>query len=150
MFSQPNAEYMTTEWNEQGQPVETWGPVPQNLWDYFSTESQATELLRKKVLPIPGMTGVQLLDGLGLDLFIPVRYLDDTTKIWVVKGIWTTNFTPNSTTPCAVDEYVGSLCDREIKPNPFVDGVGGPNLIPVPISVDGQFTGLAQLKWGKI
>lgn len=147
MFSQPNAEVMTTSWNEQGQPIETWGPVPQGLWDYFSTQEQAEKLLKENVLPV--VKNATLMDGLNLDLFIPVRYLDETTKIWVVKGTWATNLTLNSTTTCAIDEYAGSLCDRQIKPNPFVDGTGGPNLIPVPITVDGQFTGLAQLKWGK-
>lgn len=146
MFTAPNAEYKVTEFDDQGNSVETWIPMPQNLWDYFATEEQAQKLLTDKVKPV--CSNAELFDGLNLDLFIPVRYLDKVTKIWVVKGTVVISHTANSQTTWAIDEYVGSLCDRQIKPNPFVDGQGGPNLIPVPITVDGESTGIAQLKWG--
>ena len=136
MFTQPNAEYKVTSFDDNGNPIDTWVPVPANLWPYFSTKDQATTLLPKVQGVCPN---VQLLDGLGLDLFIPVRYLDATTKIWVYKGtVQTGGFNRG------LDEYTGSLWDRQFKPNPFVDGIGGPNLIAVPITTD-----LVQLKWGQ-
>ncbi len=142
MFSQPQAEYKTVSFDEQGNPIETWGLVPQNLWNYFATEAQAKNLLAMYVKPV--VATAELFDGLGLDLFIPVRYTGDKTdKIWVIKGT-----TSLQSQPWSIDEYAGSLCDRRIKPNPFVDGVGGFNLIPLPITVDGVSTGIAQLKWG--
>ena len=131
MFTQPNAEYKTVQFDENGNPIETWIPIPPNLWPFFSTESQATNLGAKVRGICPN---AQLLDGLNLDLWIPVRYLDKITKIWVYKG---------SIGDRGLDEFAGSLWDRQFKPNPFVDGVGGPNLIAVPITTD-----LVQCKWG--
>lgn len=142
MFTQPQAEYKTTSFDEQGNPTDTWAPVPRNLWDYFSTQEQAQILLQNHVKPIAADSIV--LDGLNVDLFIPVRYVGDKTeRIWVIKG--TVQLQQQT---WSIDEYAGSLCDRRIKPNPFVDGSGGPTLIPVPITVDGVSTGIAQLKWG--
>lgn len=142
MFTQPQAEYKTTQFDEQGNVTETWIPVPRNLWDYFATQKQAEKLLTANVKPV--VADAELMDGLNLDLFIPVRYTGDgTDKIWVIKG---TRVIGGLT--WSIDEYAGSLCDRRIKPNPFVDGHGGPSLIPVPITVDGVSTGIAQLKWG--
>ena len=126
MFTAPNAQY-------------NGGPVPPNLWPFFSTKSQAETLLTlvKSIAP-----DVVLVDGLGLDLWIPVTYLDEDTKIWVFKGaVPSTN--PNNPA-LGLDEFAGSLWDRQTKPNPFVDGVGGKTLIATAITTD-----LVQLKWGK-
>jgi hypothetical protein len=132
MFTQPNAEQKVVEFDPEGNPVESWVPVRESLWPYFSTKDQATtlETAVKKICP-----SAVLVDGLNLDLWIPVRYLDAFTKIWVYKGMIGER---------GMDEYAGSLWDRQFRPNPFVDQSGGPNLIATPITTD-----LVQLKWGQ-
>ncbi len=138
MFTQPNAEQKIVEFDPDGNPVETWIKVRPDLWNMFATEKQA-ESIKAKVIAI--CPDAQLMDGLNLDIWIPVRYLDDTTKIWVYKG----SIKGADGNVRGLDEYAGCLRDRGIKPNPFVDGVGGPDLIAVPITVD-----LVQCKWGKV
>jgi hypothetical protein len=136
MFTQPNAEQKVTTFDDNGNPIDTWIPIRPDLWPFFSTQDQATSLMSKFMALAPN---VKLLDGLGLDWFIPVRYLDLTTKLWVFKGV-----VPSPSYIRGLDEFAGSIYDRQFKPNPFIDGVGGPNLLAVPITTD-----LVQCKWGQ-
>lgn len=136
MFTQPNAEQKVVDFDEQGNPVESWIPIRPSLWSYFSTKEQAESIQAKVTSVCPNAS---LIDGLNVDLFIPVRYLDDTTKIWVYKG----TITGADGNVRGLDEYAGSLWDRQTQPNPFIDGVGGPNLIVKDITTD-----LVELKWG--
>ena len=125
MFTQPSAR------GNDGQPV------PRNLWPFFSTSSQATTILGVVKALSPD---AQIFDGLYMDVFIPVQYADEDCKIWVIKGTVTN---PNGGPPLAIDEFVGSLWDRQFRPNPFVDRPGK-TLLATPIAPD-----LAQLSWGK-
>jgi len=144
MFTQPNALYTAYGPDLNGNIIAVEVPVPRNLWGFFSTKDQADTMLPfvKKVSP-----DAEIFDGLNLDLFIPVTYLDETTKIWVFKG---TAKDPAGNVH-AVDELAGSLSDRFVKPNVFVDshvdrpaGEKTKVLVPAWITTD-----LAELHWTK-
>lgn len=151
MFTQPPAEQEVTTFDEAtGKSVTAWVPVLESLWTYFATSAQADQILAKAQNLVAGAV---LIDGLGTDIFIPVRYLTgdqnpSNVKMWVLKG----TFREINGTIDGIDEWAGNLYDRSIKPNPFVDNhggtLGGPDLIATPITVDGVSTGLAQLSWG--
>lgn len=132
MFKQPPAEKLETSFTANG-ITSAWVPVDRSIWGYFCTEEQGKMLLAK-VTPLA--SDAQLLDGLGYDLFVPVRYLDDTTKMWVIVGTL-----PNG---AVINEYAGKLYDRMLRPNPADGSNWGPNLAAIPL-----FPDLAQLQWVK-
>ncbi len=95
-------------------------PLPENLWQFFSTHEQAQEVLKKVLLVVPD---AQIVDGTRF-LTMPVQSIDDTVKIWLINGTYNDG---------QVSEYAGSLFDRQSQPNVWIDknpngSVGGPNL----------------------
>jgi hypothetical protein len=120
MTTQPNAVY--TVFTFQGSVVI---PVPKNLWQFFSTKAQAQAMLAKVQQIDPTAL---LTDGLNSALWIPVTYMDSDTKIWVISGKATqghvVGFTGDLNNPDQFEEFAGSLYDRSVVHNFWVDRPG--------------------------
>lgn len=144
MLTQPSAKIQTTSFDPNGQPVETWAPIPRNLWQNFSTEAQAQSALAavQKLSP-----NAYLYDGLNVDAWIPVEYVDDgtNTKIWSIGGTYQAS---PSGPAMAIDEYAGDLFDRKVHPNPFYDKPPCVNIHAYPVMIDGVSAGIVDLYWG--
>jgi hypothetical protein len=130
MLTQPKALYRADSLDENGQIQSSWIPVPENLWKYFSTRDQAVDIAANITADIS--PSVELIDGLGVALFIPVIYLSQDEKMWLANG---TTTKPDQTARM-FSEWAGWLHDRHLTTEK------GEDLVAQVISTD-----LVELHW---
>jgi hypothetical protein len=108
MLRQPKARYRADSIDENGQLESAWIPVPENLWVYFSdreTAKQMADAIKRDV-----STNVEVMDGLGVALFIPVVYLTQDERMWLANG----STTKPDGTARRYSEWTGGLHDRKL------------------------------------
>jgi hypothetical protein len=96
-------------------------PVRPPDWKYLCPQADAQALLAK-VSAIPGAS-VTLVDADPTEVYFVID-ADDAPRNYEIHGV----IEVDKNTTINVDETVGWLFDRQVKPEPFVDGKGGPNL----------------------
>jgi hypothetical protein len=107
--------------NEDGSLVQFWAPVPPNLWLYFANVPECA-LVRENLKGDDVDEQPDIIDGLGVALFIPVKYLSETERMWLTYG---ETLKPDGAKR-VYEEWVGGLADRRVNPLP---GEGGDVLV---------------------
>lgn len=111
-------------------------PLPENLWQFFSTRAQAEEVLVHVTKVVPD---AQIVDGTRF-LTMPAQSADPDVKIWLINGTFNGG---------QVSEYAGALFDRQSQPNVWVDknpdsSTGGTQ---IHVTQYGQY---CELSWRKV
>ena len=109
------------------------GPVLPGAWLNFCYKTQAEQMLAKVQESFPGCS-ISLVDASENPFVWNTTDPALVPRIWIIQG--------NDGSGNVISELAGFLIDRQTKPNPFVDGSGGPNLKAK------VFYGIAQLYWG--
>jgi hypothetical protein len=109
MLRQPKAIYRVDSIDPNGQLISAWIPVPENLWVYFSTVEQAQQM-KEAIQRDVASSDVSVVDGLGVALFIPVRYLTEDERMWLADG---TTSKPDGMLR-RYSEWTGGLHDRKL------------------------------------
>lgn len=119
MLTQPNV----LEFYQPPVGAPSWEFVFPAIWDFFSDKVTA-DAVAEKVKAIPGVSDVTVTDGASDGVLgLRVKYLDATTKAWVVQGKY-----GDGSNTYKIIEWAGSISDRSTKPNLFTDKPNGPNL----------------------
>ncbi len=109
-------------------------PVRPPDWKYLCTKADA-EVLLGKLAATPGAS-VSLVDADPTQLYFVIE-ADDAPRNYEIQG----SIQVDKDTIIMVEETAGWLFDRQVKPEPFVDGKGGPNLKYQ------NFSGYAEFYW---
>jgi hypothetical protein len=115
--------------------------IPLNVWDwrnFTETKQRAQQFVDQVVSKVPYVLSAELQDADSGGVYYSYGLGQTGARYLIVTGTY-----GDPSNPAIFGEIVGDLIDRQSKPQPFVDGSGGPNLKVKNLG------GFAQFYWGE-